>query len=964
MITGGLFVGSAKHTYAAQNELSGKHVLFISSYSESFVTVPDQIKGLREVFTANQILMEIEYMDTKRFSNQENISYFYESLNYKLNTGVKYDLLLVADDAALQFAIDYQEDLFPEIPIVFFAINDKERAALADANPLMAGSIEETSLEENIEIAMELQPEATKVAAIVDGTLTGQGDRKQFEKACASFPQLEPVILDVSMTSFDDFALMLEQIDRSTILLFLSMNQDNSGQYLELRDQFAFMQKHAKVPPFRASVGGVGEGLFGGKMISYEEMASVAANTAIEVMNGKEINIIPMITETPYYYMFDYNLIQKYGIDESKIPEEAILINKKVHPLEKYRLYIFGALGIMTVLSLFVLVLMFENKKLKRMQRDLSTSHDELTSTYEELTASEEELKEQYEAVELNSQKVNELYKKYELAIKGTNSAVWELNLETEQVEISESFLDIVGREIVLRGNVYEILKTLVDEEYREKIIQDIRNYLYHGQEEIYIEAPTLDREGHKRWILIRGKSFEESEDKVNMIFGIFLDITISKKREEYIDYLAYHDYLTGLPNRVRFMTKLQEQLDSGAKGAVLLFDIDDFKSVNDTLGHVYGDELLKQIADRLRSLSDHHLLAARLGGDEFLILISEEEGTSLVENYMERLRICFEACFDIDGMENYIHYSMGITRFPEDSKDINQLIMNADTAMYEVKHNGKNNCVYYHADMKKQVQTKKEIEYILRQAVMEDGFKLVYQPQVDVKTGEISGYEALLRMKHHKISPAIFIPIAEETGQILEIGRWVAKTVIRQIAEWKEMGFSEKPVGINYSSKQLRDRDYISFLCQHLQENGISSNYIEIEITEGILLENNLQTMEFLNQLKSHGFRIALDDFGTGYSSLNYLTYIPVDTVKLDKSINDKFLNLEDSTVINSLIQLVHSLQLSIVAEGIEEWDKFKRLQISGCDTIQGYLFCKPLEKEEVELIYNKKYELQSSTE
>ena len=246
----------------------------------------------------------------------------------------------------------------------------------------------------------------------------------------------------------------------------------------------------------------------------------------------------------------------------------------------------------------------------------------------------------------------------------------------------------------------------------------------------------------------------------------------------------------------------------------------------------------------------------------------------------------------------------------------------------------------------------------------MEDGFKLVYQPQVDVKTGEISGYEALLRMKHHKISPAIFIPIAEETGQILEIGRWVAKTVIRQIAEWKEMGFSEKPVGINYSSKQLRDRDYISFLCQHLQENGISPHYIEIEITEGILLENNLQTIEFLNQLKSHGFRIALDDFGTGYSSLNYLTYIPVDTVKLDKSINDKFLSLEDSTVINSLIQLVHSLQLSIVAEGIEEWDKFKRLQISGCDTIQGYLFCKPLEKEEVELIYNKKYEIPNSTE
>jgi len=804
---------------------------------------------------------------------------------------------------------------------------------------------------------MELQPEAKKVAAIVDNTLTGQGDLKQFQKAVEQFENLEPVVLNSSLTSFDEFGATLEQIGKDTIVLFLSMNQDESGDYLDMDKQYEFIKQHTQVPVYRASIGGVGEGLFGGKMISYEQLGKIAAKTSIEVLNGRDIATIPMIMQTPYHYLFDYDLIKKYKIDESAIPEGAVLLNKAVNPLEKYQKYFMMAGCIMGILCIFVIILIFENRKLKRIQKDLASSHEELTSIYEELSASEEELQEQYNVVESNAEKITELYKKYELAIKGTDSAVWELDLETEHVEISDSFLELIGKEIQISGNVYEILKNLVDEQYGEKIIHEIRNYLNHDKEEIYIEIPTIDNSGETRWILIRGKNVEESTEKIRIISGIFLDITISKKREEYIDYLAYHDYLTDLPNRMKFMMELQSQLEKGGKGAVLLFDIDDFKSVNDTLGHVYGDELLKQIAERLRKMQDQHMIAARLGGDEFLILLTKIEDKKDVERYIVRIKETFDDCFIIEGAENHIHYSMGITEFPKDSNDINQLIMNADTAMYEVKHNGKNNCIYYHDDMKKLIQTKKEIETLLRQAVAEDGFKLLYQPQVDSKTGEISGFEALLRMKHANISPAMFIPIAEETGHIIEIGRWVAKTVIMQIAQWKSQGFKEKPVGINYSSKQLRDKNYISYISQLLSEYQVSPELIEIEITEGILLENNSETLRFLNELKKNQFKIALDDFGTGYSSLNYLTYIPVDTIKLDKSINDKFLSLEDNTVMDSLIQLAHSLRLKIVAEGIEDWDKFVRLQKSGCDQIQGYLFSKPVSVEDVSEIYDKNF-------
>ena len=252
-------------------------------------------------------------------------------------------------------------------------------------------------------------------------------------------------------------------------------------------------------------------------------------------------------------------------------------------------------------------------------------------------------------------------------------------------------------------------------------------------------------------------------------------------------------------------------------------------------------------------------------------------------------------------------------------------------------------------------MNTRIEIEAILREALESDGFKLLYQPQIDLLTGQIHGFEALLRLKYHNIRPDQFIPVAEDTGLIIAIGRWVAKTAIEQFATWRDKGLGEKTIAINYSSKQLRDKEFIAYLTQLIKINKVKPELIEIEITEGILLENDSETMSFLQGLKDLGFRIALDDFGTGYSSLNYLTYIPVNKVKLDKTINDKFLNLKNNKVMDSLIMLAHSLKLKITAEGIEEWDQYLQLKRGGCDFIQGYLFSKPLDSLAAEEIFNK---------
>jgi EAL domain-containing protein (putative c-di-GMP-specific phosphodiesterase class I) len=276
---------------------------------------------------------------------------------------------------------------------------------------------------------------------------------------------------------------------------------------------------------------------------------------------------------------------------------------------------------------------------------------------------------------------------------------------------------------------------------------------------------------------------------------------------------------------------------------------------------------------------------------------------------------------------------------------------------MYKVKNAGKNNYMFFNEEMTTHLQNQIKIERILRKAIEGNELKLLYQPQVCSNTGTLVGFEALLRLKNYTISPAQFIPVAEETGVIIEIGRWVTRETIKQMATWKGKGFIVKPIAINFSAKQLNDLGYVTFLKNTLEEFHIDAKYIDIEITESIFLEKKGETIKFLNELRALGVKIALDDFGTGYSSLSYLTFLPVDKIKLDKSLNDKFLELENIKVMDSLISLAHSLNLEVVAEGIEDVAHFNRLKIAGCNYIQGYLFSKPLEASDAEKVYNDNF-------
>lgn len=425
--------------------------------------------------------------------------------------------------------------------------------------------------------------------------------------------------------------------------------------------------------------------------------------------------------------------------------------------------------------------------------------------------------------------------------------------------------------------------------------------------------------------------------------------------KNEKILYLAEHDPLTNLPNRRSFREKLNSMLINGMTGAVLLLDLDNFKSINDTLGHFFGDKVLQHISFRLEQLSAHSIFVARLGGDEFLILFEYKKDINELLRFIEQLFGMFRKPFHIDENEVKLEFSMGISVFPKDSCSIDQLIMNADLALYFIKNSGKNNYAFFNNTMAERLKSKLDTKNVLTDAIENNGFKMVYQPQVDIQSGEVIGFEALIRLKNHNLTPKDFIGVAEENGLIVPIGRIVTRIVVEQISTWKQKGFKPKPVAINFSAIQIHDEDYKTYLFELLDEYNVSPDLIIIEITENIFLENTESTIVFLNELREHGIKIAVDDFGTGYSSLSYLTFLPIDTLKLDRELSIKFLEHNNTAVMDSLIGLAHSLKLKVIAEGIENYTQVERLVSGKCDAIQGYYFSEPLEVEDAEDSYDR---------
>jgi len=801
-----------------------KNVLMISSYSPGFATFFDQVEGVKSELDSYSIQLDVEFMDSKRFQTKENYYNFYESMKYKLENTYVYDAVIAADDNALKFFMENQDELFNGIPMVFMGINNIENATIASEDSLVTGIIEAVSIKETIEIARVLLPEAERIVAIVDSTHTGQSDFSTCKQISSNFSDLEFTSIDTSHLDFDQFEMELSSLDKKDIVLLLSLYTDKSGNIISFNDGLKIILDNCPAPVFHIYMHGMGDGLIGGKIISHYEQGVQAGKLALRILSGEPPSEIPVIKNSPNKYIFDYAVMKKFNIRANKLPDEAIIIN------EKKNIFIDNWPFILA----FLLIIFLESIIIHRLRASI------------------------------------------------------------KQNRLSESKL-LKNNEELEKTSAQLIIKNLKLEDANKNLIE----------------------------------------------------------KEKQIHELVYKDSLTGLNNRSKIHIDLTREMQSNTKGdfiAVIFIDIDNFKNVNDSYGHDIGDSVIKSHSQKLMGLSNDKTIVSRFGGDEFLIILSGQKNISDIEKFAGDIVKEFAKPVIVENRIFNMSISMGVSIYPNDGATVTELIKNADLALYHTKNIGKNSYTIFNEHLMLDFEKKIEFQHRIKDAFKKKEFFLNFQPQVDLSTGKLTGFESLIRWidkKGNYVCPFELVSNAEEMGIIIDIDRWVLSKACAFSKEINSNRETKMIVSVNVSPNELKATDFYEKTIEIIENSGVDPNTICIELTETKAIELFQSGKSVLQALQNYGIRIALDDFGTGYSSLKYFNELPIDIVKIDKSFIDK-INPDkyETDLIDSIISIAHRRGIIVIAEGVESKMQMDFLKRKSCDILQGYIYSKPLDK------------------
>lgn len=476
-------------------------------------------------------------------------------------------------------------------------------------------------------------------------------------------------------------------------------------------------------------------------------------------------------------------------------------------------------------------------------------------------------------------------------------------------------------------------------------------------------DSILLRRDGYESPIEDSSAPIHNRDGQVAGAVIVFHDVTESRAMALKMAHLAQHDFLTGLPNRVLLTERLSRAIGQAHRHekrvALMFIDLDYFKHINDSLGHAIGDQLLQLVADRLKLCIRDTDTVCRQGGDEFVILLTEIEQTQDAAPVAEKIIAAFgEPCL-ISGNELHVTLSIGISIYPDDGPDADGVMKNADTAMYHAKANGRNNYQFFTPEMNIRAVRRLLVEGNLRRALRDGEFRLYYQPKIDLATGLMVGSEALIRWldpEHGVVTPKQFVPIAEESGLIVQIGNWVMREACRQVCAWQDAGLEVVPVSVNISAVEFRNKHFLDGVALILKETGIKPDFLEFELTESILMHDAESSASVLESLKIMGMHLAIDDFGTGYSSLSYLKRFPINTLKIDQSfVQDIAIDSDDASIVSAMIGMGKSLKQRVIAEGVETDAQFIQLRALNCDQGQGFLFGHPLPADQFAVLLQK---------
>lgn len=1161
-------------------ELNTKRVLVLYSYAPSFPTSGKILAGVLSAFGSNQPIIDQEFLDSKRLWDEKSQTLSFHLLQHKYQHRPPYDLVITADDDALNFALQHKAELFPDAPLVFLGVNNIATAQQASQRPDVTGVVEAASFAKTLELANRLFPKRTKVQLIVDPSVSGTADLNSILLLKPQFPQLNFVIQNLSTLSWDEFGNNLAHLGNSDMVVLLSAYHDKNTKEKSFAESLALITQHTKVPIFHFWEHGIGSGILGGYVVSHYEQARRAGLMAKQLLSGVSDADLALMHESPNLAIFDYPQLRRFGIGNSALPEGHQIRNIPVSLFSQYKVELSFIILLIAILALSTFYLAKQNLLMKRLSDNLSEKSSFLgllmntlpdlvwikspegrylscNKRFEDLYAAPEheirgktdeyfvckelaltfrthdrqailqggpivieeqvcfandghtELLETIKtpvynhssgellgvlgvARDITERSKNELAirqseQKYRLLFEEITQGVLVYNSALDLVDANAAALNILGKssaellqhkfaldlwfsscECSTSVSYSDLVKLAFSEGQPQKnvllngitphyqgpvwlavdivplpdpldsqntkvfvsfndvsaqkiseaslrlaasvfescaegvIITDAQSLIIdvnqsftqstgYSKEEVAGRTPTFlaseelqplvyhdirhklsisgvwQGELHHRkkngedlsvWQTIT--AVKDNNGTLSHYVMVFSDIGQLKQSQQEIYHLAYHDALTGLPNRRFLMEQLEQKINQARQVsdnfAVMYLDLDNFKIINDTLGHVEGDKVLEIVARHLTVLATDASTIARVGGDEFVLLLSANINKTEAEKIGRAILKQIEQPIVLSGQRINLSASIGICFYPDDGRQVQDLLRNADIAMYKAKQHGRNSCRFYNKAMADALLERVQLENQLRMAIARNELRLVYQPQYDLVSKQIVGVEALLRWHNDilgTVPPNKMIPVAEESGLILPIGLWVLNEAARQARSWLDKGLSVGRVAINVAGPQLYAGDLVPQVAAVLAEYKLQANHIALEVTETFIMQQSESSIEQLRALHAMGIEIAIDDFGTGYSSLSHLKRLPVNKLKIDKSfISDIPSDKDDVAIAKTIVALSKSLGLTVIAEGVETLAQAEFLATQGCNEAQGYLFSKAVSSSAIELM------------
>lgn len=886
-----------------------KHVLILNSYHQGMDWTDGQIAGVCESVDRMEALQfHIEYMDAKRLTDAAHLKNLHRLFSHKYRS-IRFDAIVSTDNDAYDFLIRYRDELFPRVPVVFSGVNwfrDEQIRELSD----FTGVVESADHAATAALMLRLHPAAARIVAIIDSTTTGKALRTELEALATTLKGR--VVMEI-WDSFDPGELVnrVSILPADTLVMLMPYASDRNGRFISHRDIAHLISSKSSVPVYASWDFYLGYGIVGGNLTTAKAQGVAAGELLGRILKGEKASEIPVRRTLSGNNLFDYQQLARFDIPKSRLPEYSTLINQPWHESSRTMIWA-GALVSLVVLGLvWALVVILVRKRRADVELRIA-------------------------AKAFDSQVA--------MLVSDANGVILRVNQAFTQ-STGYSAEEAIGRKTAMLKSgrhdqaFYQALwKALQEKHYWQGVIWNRRK---NGK--LYAE-----------WLTIN--AVLSPAGKVTHYVGSFSDITQNKEAEAEVHRLAYYDQLTQFPNRRLLQDRLGQALATAARsgmyGAVLFLDLDNFNTLNDTRGHDTGDQLLINVAHRLRQSLREADTVARLGGDEFVIVLENLGGdrsaaAALARDFGDRLCKDIARPYRLKGEDYVCTASLGVCLFDGD-ETVEHLLKNADMAMYRAKDSGRNTVRFFDPEMQAALDKRSSLETALRQALERRELQLYYQPQFNC-SGQVIGAESLLRWRAADgafISPADFIPLAESTGLILSIGTWVVDTACLQIKEWEsDARASALQLSVNVSALQFRQENFVDQIRHLIEETAIDPTRLKLELTESMILDDITTAINKIQTLRELGVSFSMDDFGTGYSSLAYLTRLPIDELKIDQSFVAKLPGARnDQIIVETIITMGRNLGLRIVAEGVETETQRDFLEEHGCHSFQGYLFSRPL--------------------